>query len=315
MIIMKNIPILHVEGRSLAEAYEKALINLYEKGERIRTQYDKKNQNGEFIDPPSIDATMNITIYEPWSDPMIHKAFPGGIEDLREYAMELRGAKDHWMKNMDDPEDKRWEYTYHHRLRRYGTWKQKGLESIIPGEFIPKQFKDGYIGLFNIDQIEKVIKKLIKQPFTRQAQVITWMPLIDLDCYDPPCLQSLWYRMPEEDGVGYLNCNVRIRSNDAWGASFMNMFGFVHFNKELIADEIAKRMGKEIKLARMNWHADSFHIYGKDIAEAKKRLFDRLDKTSFEDRIFNFWDPMVHEIYDEARLKVEEKIKKYDAEH
>ena len=33
--------------------------------------------------------------------------------------------------------------------------------------------------------------------------MITWMPNMDLDCYDPPCLQSLWYRIVEdEDGRG-----------------------------------------------------------------------------------------------------------------
>ncbi len=35
----------------------------------------------------------------------------------------------------------------------------------------------------------------------------------------------------------WLNCNVRFRSNDAWGASFMNMFGFIQFNRDVIAAE------------------------------------------------------------------------------
>ena len=290
---MKNIPILFAEGKSLAKAYESALIELYNKGGRIETQYDKADE------PPSIDATMNITILEPWSDPMIHKAFPGGIEDLMEYVMELQGYKDHWMKNMNDSEDTRWEYTYHWRLHDYGSWKESNK----------------IVGHFRINQIEQVIEKLVDSFFTRRAQMITWMPNVDPNYYDPPCLQSLWYRIPEEDNIGYLNCNVRFRSNDAWGASFMNMFGFIHFNKEIIADEISKRTGKEIKLGRMNWHADSYHIYGKNIEEAKQRLFDRLDKTSFEDRIFNFWDPMIQGIYNEAKPKIEEKIKKFDAEH
>ena len=116
---MRNIPVLHVQGKTLAEAYEKALIELYQKGCRFKTQYDKPE------DPESIDATMNITIEEPLTDPMIHKAFPGGIEDLREYVMELEGAKDHWVKNLDDPEDTRWEYTYHGRLRDYGTYRKQ----------------------------------------------------------------------------------------------------------------------------------------------------------------------------------------------
>ncbi|NLB56250.1 MAG: hypothetical protein GX811_10900, partial [Lentisphaerae bacterium] len=107
---MKDIPVIHVTGESLAEAYEKALVSLYNNGLKIKTQYDKPG------DPPSMDCTMNITVLNPKQDPLIHKAFPGGIEDLREYVMEVQGAKDHWTKNMNDPDDTRWEYTYHGRL-------------------------------------------------------------------------------------------------------------------------------------------------------------------------------------------------------
>ena len=133
-----------------------------------------------------------------------------------------------------------------------------------------------------------MIAKLVKQPFTRQAQMITWMPNIDLDCYDPPCLQSIWYRLLEDeaDGTWWLNCNIRFRSNDAWGASFMNMFGFILFNRDVIAAEIARRSGRTVQLGRLNWQADSYHIYGKDIADAKARLFDRLATTTFEDRVY-----------------------------
>ena len=103
---MHDIPVLTVQGASIAEAYESALIALHAHGFRMRTQYDKPG------DPESIDATMNITIDSPFADPMIHKAFPGGIEELREYVMELLGKKDHWVKNLDDSDDTRWEYTY-----------------------------------------------------------------------------------------------------------------------------------------------------------------------------------------------------------
>jgi thymidylate synthase len=293
---MESIPVLHVEGQSLAEAYEKALLALHEKGTRFRTQYDKPG------DPASLDSTMDITVHDPLAEPMIHKAFPGGIEDLREYVMELQGAKDHWVKNMNDLADTRWEYTYHGRLANWGAWKEiRDYESVE-------------VGAFKINQIEAVVNKLVRQPFTRQAQMITWMPNMDLDCYDPPCLQSLWYRISEDaQGVWWLNCNIRFRSNDAWGAHFMNMFGFVLFNRDIIAAEVGKRAGKTVKLARLNWHADSFHIYGKDLDAARQRLFDRVRTTPFEERVYAFSDPMIQEIYTEAEAVVREKIREFDA--
>ncbi|MCF7847317.1 MAG: thymidylate synthase [Kiritimatiellales bacterium] len=294
----RNIPVICVEAESLAVAYEKALAALYERGTRFETQYDKPG------DPLSLDCTMNITVLDPMAEPMIHKAFPGGIEDLKEYVLELKGLKDHWVKNINDPSDTRWEYTYHGRLANYGVWQE-----LRDGESVET-------GPFKVKQIEGVIDKLAKQPFTRQAQMITWMPNLDLDCYDPPCLQSIWYRILEDDdGIWWLNSNIRFRSNDAWGANFMNMFGFVMFSKEVIADGVAANTGKTVKLGRMNWQADSYHIYGKDISAARERLIDRIETTDFEDRVYELSDEMIREIYDEAEDAVLRKIKVYDEEH
>lgn len=293
-----NIPVITIAGHSLAESYERALIALYEKGTRFKTQYDKPG------DPLSIDCTMNLTILEPESDPMIHMAFPGGIEDLKEYVLELKGLKDHWVKNINDENDTRWEYTYHGRLKNYGVWKEQ-----INGSSLEA-------GSFKVDQIAAVIDKLSVQPHTRQAQMITWMPNLDNSCYDPPCLQSLWYRILEdEEGVYWLNCNIRFRSNDAWGASFMNMFGFIQFNKEVIGAGVAEKTGRTVKLGRLNWQADSYHIYGKDIQVAKERLFDRMADMPFEERTMPFNDPFIRDIYEQAGPAVIQKIKIFDERH
>lgn len=295
---MLNIPVITVSGKSLAMAFESALVNLYEKGIRFKTQYDKPG------DPESIDCTLNLTIEDPECEPMIHMAFPSGIEQLKEYVMELKGLKDHWVRNCNDPNDTRWEYTYHGRLEKYGIWMEK--EGDMQKE----------AGPFKINQINSVIDKLSKQPFTRQAQMITWMPNLDLDCFDPPCLQSLWYRILEdENGVYWLNCNIRFRSNDAWGASFMNMFGFIQFNKEVIAAGVAEKTGREVRLGRLNWQADSYHIYGRDIEQAREMLFDRINELSFEERTYNFSDEFIRDMYDSAEASILEKIKEYDSSH
>jgi thymidylate synthase len=299
---MNDIPVLHVSGTSLAETYEKALTALYKEGVRFETQYDKVG------DPLSLDATMNLTVQKPETDPMIHKAFPGGIEDLREYVFELLGYKDHWVKNMNDPDDTRWEYTYHQRLAAWGTWKEKDREG---KETTVSISGDGVGG--KVDQVARVVEKLAEQPFTRQAQMITWMPSMDFDVYDPPCLQSIWYRLVEDKGDYSLNCNVRFRSNDAWGANFMNMFGFVHFNRLLIADPLQKRLNSRVHMGRLNWHADSYHIYGKDVRDVEERFIGRLESSDISERVYNFHDPMIQEIWNDAEKTVLEKIKAYDS--
>ena len=88
--------------------------------------------------------------------------------------------------------------------------------------------------------------------------------------------------------------------------------------KHLVADEIAKRTGKDVRLGRMNWQADSWHIYGKDHKDFIERLWDKLSpetpirKETLEDRSYNFYDPMIQEIYNEAEQAVKDKIAKHD---
>ena len=111
---MAGIPVLMAEGDSIAQAWENALVRLHAAGCDVKTQYDKPD------DPPSKDATMIVTVRDPLAEPMIHRDFPGGFEELQEYVMEVcEGIKDHCVRDPSDPADTRWEYTYHQRLFRY----------------------------------------------------------------------------------------------------------------------------------------------------------------------------------------------------
>ena len=100
---MAGIPVLMAEGDCIARAWENALVLLHRSGCDIKTQYDKPD------DPPSKDATMIVTIDDPLAEPMIHRDFPGGFEELQEYVMEVcEGIKDHLIRNPEDPADTRW---------------------------------------------------------------------------------------------------------------------------------------------------------------------------------------------------------------
>ncbi len=277
-----NIPVLMVEGNSLAEAWENSLIALHEQGCEVRTEYDKAE------DPPSRDCSMTVVVTNPLAEPMIHKDFPGGMEDLQEYVMEVNdGIKDHCVRDAaDDSGDTRWEYTYHQRLFEYS----------LPGS------TDIH------DQIEMISQKLAETPHTRRAQAITWKVWEDNICYDPACLQSIWCRLLEgEDGTWYLNTNVRFRSNDAYKASFMNMFALIFLQKR-IARKIAKLSGRKIKLGRYVHQADSYHIYGAYFKEFDQRFLGALDKRTFEQRTFRYED--VKDIMEEAIPGILEKASK-----
>jgi thymidylate synthase len=68
-------------------------------------------------------------------------------------------------------------------------------------------------------------------------------------------------------------------------------------------------------LGRMNWQADSFHIYGKDLKTVKERLLDRLEDMQFAERTMPFNDEFIRDMYDQAEEQIILKIKEYDQRH
>jgi thymidylate synthase len=259
------IPVLKTEGNNIPETWEQSLQLLYEHGADIATQYDLKHS------PPSKDATMILIVKEPLSEPMIHLDMPGGFEDLQEYVMEVcDGIKDHWVRDPNDPDDKRWEYTYHNRLFDYNN---------------------------HINQIENMIKQLGEASYTRRAQCITWNVETDSNCYDPPCLQSIWCRIIDNK----LCMNVRFRSNDAYKAAFMNIFALVQLQKT-IADKLNVSVGRYCHIA------DSYHIYGKDIPEFKSRFLNAIQVRTFDQRTVKYCD--VKDMMDESIPIILKKVLK-----
>ena len=260
------------------------MVLLYKRGCDIKTQYDKPD------DPPSKDATMLITITDPLKEPMIHKDFPGGPEDLQEYVMEVcEGIKDHLVRDTRDPGDTRWEYTYHQRLFAYR------VPTLQP-----------------FDQIETMCRKLAKTLYTRRAQAVTWMVWEDNDCYDPACMQSIWCRIVEDprsrevekshidlpdfstsrlldSSTLQLCMNVRFRSNDAYKAAFMNIFALVQLQQR-IANRVSELSGRPVKLGRYCHLADSYHLYGSYFKEFESRFLAALEKRTFEQRTLRYQD-------------------------
>lgn len=250
---MADIPVIKVEGKTLPEAWEKAVVATWEDGLDIKTEYDKEG------DPSSKDCTMILAVADPMREPRIHRAFPGGLEDLEVYRQEVvSGIHDHWIK----PEEGKWTYTYHQRLFSF----------LIEGEAI--------------NQIDYIIKKLSQASYSRRAQAITWNPKLDPVTDDPPCLQRIWCRLVAlDDGRYTLNMNTHWRSRDGYKASFMNMFALTDLQQNL-AKEIAKKTGKDIIVGRYVDISDSFHIYG-SYAEEFKRFLKTVRERPFEEKTWS----------------------------
>jgi thymidylate synthase len=259
---------MKIEGRTLPEAWEKAVIAAWDGGLEIRTEYDKKG------DPPSRDCTMIMVVDEPMSEPRIHRSFPGGLEDLEVYRQEVvSGIHDHWIK----PEEGKWTYTYHQRLTAFEA------------------------GGRTVDQLDYVVRKLASAPHSRRAQAITWHPGTDPVTDDPPCLQRIWFRLcPAGDGMYSLNMNTHWRSRDAYKASFMNMFALTDLQR-VISAKVSAQMKSPVIVGRYVDISDSFHIYG-SYAEEFGKFLKTVRERPFEDKTWTseFAEPF----FEEARVRL-----------
>jgi len=276
-----NIPVISITADCLPEAWEKAVLAVWDNGFEIKTQYDKPN------DPASKDATVMITVTDPFQEPRIHKNFPGGPEELESYRQEVvNGIHDHWI----DPAAGKWTYTYHERLFSYNP-----VENIQDPES-PKPFD-------MVNQIQYIIDYLSRAGHSRRAQAITWMPTADPATDDPPCLQRIWCRLlANEDGELTLNMNTHWRSRDLYKAWFMNVYALTDLQRR-IADGIAEKRNEPVKVGRYVDISDSLHIYGSYFNEVAPEI-EKMRQSPFQQRAWESTHPAFEMMTKEARDKL-----------
>jgi thymidylate synthase len=276
-----NIPTLSITAKCLPEAWEKAVLAVWKHGIDIKTEYDKPE------DPPSKDATVMITVENPFNEPRIHKNFPGGPEELEAYRQEVvDGIHDHWI----DPVAGKWTYTYHERLFSYCPTNNL-RDPKAPKPFTP------------VNQIEYVINKSAETFYSRRIQAITWMPTADPATDDPPCLQRLWFRVTlDENHAPVLNMNSHWRSRDLYKAWFMNVYALTDLQRR-IAEKIAAKIGRPVKVGRYVDLCDSLHIYGSYFKDVLPQI-RKMESSNFEDRAWTSDSPAFAMMIEEAKAKL-----------
>ncbi|MHC5083062.1 MAG: thymidylate synthase [Planctomycetota bacterium] len=277
-----DIPTINITANCLPEAWEKAVVAVWEQGLAMKTQYDKPD------DPASRDATVMITVANPFNEPRIHKNFPGGPEELESYRQEVvAGIHDHWI----DPAAGKWTYTYHERLAAYTPVED------LRDPASPRPFP-------TVDQIQYIIDSLSGCSHTRRAQAITWMPSCDPQTDDPPCLQRIWCRLVADGDAMVLNMNTHWRSRDLYKAWFMNAYALTDLHR-IMAEQIAEKIGKPVRVGRYVDISDSLHIYGSYFENADVEV-EKMKKTSFSDRAWESDHPAFEMMTDEARNKLKQ---------
>jgi len=283
-----NIPVISITADCLPEAWEKAVLAVWDKGLEVKTQYDKTD------DPPSKDATVIVTVTNPFNEPRIHKNFPGGPEELEAYRQEVvNGIHDHWI----DAAAGKWTYTYHERLFSYCP-----VEDIRRANS-PRPFK-------KVNQIQNIIDCLSKTDYSRRAQAITWMPTADPKTDDPPCLQRIWCRLVRAEPAGArltenktdeltLNMNTHWRSRDLYKAWFMNVYALTDL-QQTIAERISKKINQPVAVGRYVDISDSLHIYGSYFEQVAVEV-EKMRQSSFTARSWESTHPAFEMMTKEAR--------------
>lgn len=282
-ISASDIPVIVIAADCLPEAWEKAVLAVWDNGLEIKTQYDKADST------PSKDATVVVTITNPLAEPRIHKNFPGGPAELEAYRQEvINGIHDHWI----DPAAGKWTYTYHQRLFAYCP-----VEDIRSGS---------YAGDFRkVDQIQYIVDTLAQAGHSRRAQAVTWMPTADPGTDDPPCLQRIWCRLVSgKGGELSLNMNTHWRSRDLYKAWFMNVYAFGDLQR-IIAERISQRIEKPVKVGRYVDISDSLHIYGRYFDEVAGEV-EKMRASPFTERA---WDS-THPAFEMMTVEAQENLGK-----
>lgn len=260
---MNNLPTLHVVGESIPQAYWRAIKAVWEKGATMRTQYDRKNSAGEYIDPPSRDARVLIEVKDPFAQPRFP---PISFCEIGVYLAEIMGAKDYRVVPMDvlcqqvfnlPPKDDAdlarrekyknfWPYTYHQRLTSHPE-----MSGVL------------------INQLGLAIQTVVKTPYTRRAVCTTSVPNLDPHLpEDVPCLRELQLRCVEADsGELILNPTTTWRSRDLYKAWGDNVIALT-FLLQTVAQQICLGINRRQKVT-LGSYADfsmSLHIYGQDFS-------------------------------------------------
>jgi len=249
-----------VHAETLAEAWEKACTTIMEKG---HTRYVQAPE----YQIETKDAPMFIVTTNPFKEPRISEKSDLTREHAEMYAKDLVNGTSKENENSFD-------YTYFSRLRCYPDCKVRAflpsvtesqeelmseVEKISPGQKCVVQ---------RIDQVEKAIKVLQKDPTRRTVVMHTWIPFRDLMKFGPkrgetssPCLMIAYPQLVDNK----LHMFTIMKTNDLYNAWPGNAYAFT---------ELQRYMAKELNVETGSYthYSVSMHIYKDMYDEVKKRF-------------------------------------------
>lgn len=163
-------------------------------------------------------------------------------------------------------------------------------------------FKGAY-GPKIVDQLPWVAEQLKNDPNTRQAVLTIWRERPG-PSRDYPCTLASQWLLRRVNGKLTLNCQVTMRSSDAWLGVPYDWFNFSMISAFLIAymrEAYPDTFTEDIHLGALTFTAGSQHIYGQHIESSRD--------CTFEDDLLFDYEPLNPAMYQNKPYDLLEHIK------
>jgi thymidylate synthase len=253
---------LLINARTIGEAHEHVVRLIYDQCSREESCV-RITEDGEQTYDPWTPICIHVS--DPFSEPMKASSAFFGDRFLQAYQSTLYTIT----RRRNDGTDA--VYTYGNRLRDYPRASTSAahcseqplqaskfgiIEQIMNRLGYQKRDQASlhYAGDGNgggLDQIQmSIIDRLIENPESRRAVAITWVPHLDIERSEPPCLQIVQALIDAHNAI-HLVC--LFRSNDMLSAWGQNAYGLAHLLR-FICDEInTERKRRNQPLLTIGW--------------------------------------------------------------
>lgn len=186
-----------ITGNTIGETHDRIIAALIIEGCNNELQTEDNEYTWEY--PSQVIAHVRYPSLEPFKS----DASPFSRPYIDEYRLQMRSL------TPPRADGKGFTYTYGNRILDYPTIRSDGT---IQGDGRGQGINQLFIS---------VIDRLVKQPSSRRAVVVTWCPALDIGEGDPPCIDVIQFMLRDE----IVSLTAYIRSNDMLLAWPNNVYG------------------------------------------------------------------------------------------
>ena len=141
---------------------------------------------------------------------------------------------------------------------------EKSILSKAVPDGVKYTYGNRYRDQFGKDQFQYMVDTLTEKPFSRRAVATLWIPAIDIEAKEGPCL-DLYQAIIEGE---YLHLLTYIRANDVYNGWPRNIYGILKNQQEL-----CQCLGYQ--KGYVNTIGGSAHIYERNFADLEKPLNEK----------------------------------------